>query len=1140
MAILGESFYNYVKKQIDVRQNKLSLQDRNDDILKYITSKTSFLRLTSGVDINKEVAKNLGVPNLDGSGLAKQYVLEAARFKSNPNNVNPDFTSGVGYTSEEFGNNFTTSYGFNSDPNFGLIPPPGLISATINTLNRGTIREATINLICHNLYQFKIINALFLKLKYSLLLEWGHTLYFDSNTSNIQLSTPINIPNLSKNFLTGMTSDDILSEIEENRNKSCGNYDAFFGVVKNFNWELQENGSYNVMINAISQGDVIESLKVNSNLAPEVASKASISGVDENMYKKSTLHYILGRIMRVIMDTNPVDGFKTASDSNALNTDTISSITDLKYGYKEFDDTGNTGAVSNSLTYREGIQITFPKLQLDADGNATPQRYIKLGTLLRLIESFLLYYNKNTTDNSTSPSVFYINHGFNDGENECITCPRHVSVDPLTCVIPISEQVASGEALNNQVTYFYTQTKSVQEFFPYIVPGSEQTDSNGNTTAAATIIEYEKPGPVETLDDNIVDDELIKKLNKKIITSVTDSQGNIIPDPAGGSNGFGQDYIGKDLDLFRINLNTLKQYAWAAIPKQQIYVGYTEIKKEEKITTENIRGGTFKDVDDSFRTGGEGKGREYIGQTMHIYVNINKIIDILDNNIDSNGNVTVYNFLTQLLNEISQAMGCINKFDLDYNEATNTFSVIDTAVFPLKYQNLEKAKTAKFNINLLKESNSGGGSFVTNFGLKSDVFGQISNAIAIGAQGNGNTLGSNSTPISNFNTGLTDRIITYKQNPNSKTTEAGSWAERNPTAFEKYSQYIYLLTNAGSDQAITTSDIDFYRSFLVDLFNYDLGYYTENNQIPGTGFIPLNLHLTMDGLSGMRQYQTFDIDETLLPNEYNDRLKFITTTITHKIDTKGWETTINSLGVPKNNKERKSVDQNTPKVKPKPKPKTTETNINAPAPANPISIDTSNINSNIRKAIVEEAQKYFNLPSRGESPAFVGFTPDSFEADLKSVGWYADGGTSKTHWCNWFTMLCWRNAYVNLAKTDPAIANINSTYFDNWKITRENKTITAGVPRTFSNMLNKGYAEQLVVGQTVFYPGDMVIYSNGQSLSGRNHIGLCIDFDPTTRRIKTIGGNESNRVRFRDWFKVDEFNTGWRNRVSAVVRVITP
>ena len=152
MAILGESFKEYVRKQINVRQDKLSLRDKDNDILRYITSKTSFLRLSSGVNISQTVTQNLGVIGLENNLLAKKYVLFSSRF-------NNELTSNIGYSSEAF----NTSYGFNSDTNYGLVPPPGLITATINTLNRGTIREATINLVCHNLYQFKIINALFLK-----------------------------------------------------------------------------------------------------------------------------------------------------------------------------------------------------------------------------------------------------------------------------------------------------------------------------------------------------------------------------------------------------------------------------------------------------------------------------------------------------------------------------------------------------------------------------------------------------------------------------------------------------------------------------------------------------------------------------------------------------------------------------------------------------------------------------------------------------------------------------------------------------------------------------------------------------------------------------------------------------------------
>jgi hypothetical protein len=49
----------------------------------------------------------------------------------------------------------------------------------------------------------------------------------------------------------------------------------------------------------------------------------------------------------------------------------------------------------------------------------------------------------------------------------------------------------------------------------------------------------------------------------------------------------------------------------------------------------------------------------------------------------------------------------------------------------------------------------------------------------------------------------------------------------------------------------------------------------------------------------MKIYQTFNIDDTLLPDEYKNRIRFIIRGISHKIDSKGWETSIETLSVPK-------------------------------------------------------------------------------------------------------------------------------------------------------------------------------------------------------------------------------------------------
>jgi hypothetical protein len=55
----------------------------------------------------------------------------------------------------------------------------------------------------------------------------------------------------------------ILTQIEEYRDKYCGNYDGMLGKISNFSWTFNQDGSYDVDLTVISWGDVIESLKSN-------------------------------------------------------------------------------------------------------------------------------------------------------------------------------------------------------------------------------------------------------------------------------------------------------------------------------------------------------------------------------------------------------------------------------------------------------------------------------------------------------------------------------------------------------------------------------------------------------------------------------------------------------------------------------------------------------------------------------------------------------------------------------------------------------------------------------------------------------------------------------------------------------------
>ena len=68
---------------------------------------------------------------------------------------------------------------------------------------------------------------------------------------------------------------------------------------------------------------------------------------------------------------------------------------------------------------------------------------------------------------------------------------------------------------------------------------------------------------------------------------------------------------------------------------------------------------------------------------------------------------------------------------------------------------------------------------------------------------------------------------------------------------------------------------------------------------PNTGFIPFNMSITMDGLSGMKIYNKFNIDTRYLPSNYHETSEFLIKSIEHKIEHNKWLTTLESVIISK-------------------------------------------------------------------------------------------------------------------------------------------------------------------------------------------------------------------------------------------------
>ena len=266
MAIIGEELRGYVQSQITARQTLHGSGGtgtiRTPHQINLLNSNTSWIKLASGVSISgSNRLTELGLDtSLIGMELAKNNILFSGISKLTKSG--DQLIQQGGFLPREDNSSYT--YG-----SFGFSPMPGIISADIKTLTRGSLKKATVRLIANNKQQFNIIDLLYMRLGYTVLLEWGNSIFTNNGSDKEVLGNTL----IEDDFFESGGSNSYfkyLDNIESRRNKYNGNYDALLGKVSNFNWSFNPDGSYSIELTIISLGDVIESLKSNLSVNKEM------------------------------------------------------------------------------------------------------------------------------------------------------------------------------------------------------------------------------------------------------------------------------------------------------------------------------------------------------------------------------------------------------------------------------------------------------------------------------------------------------------------------------------------------------------------------------------------------------------------------------------------------------------------------------------------------------------------------------------------------------------------------------------------------------------------------------------------------------------------------------------------------------
>ena len=968
MNIVGENFPRKIVEQINIRQQKKGAKNRNPgsdpSLLVWQNANTGWVKMVSSVNINlneRLKASNNEMTNvlLPESQLAQQYVLFGGISEQGKGK------NGLRGGIDRDGSILSTSaYGLGG-LDFGLRPMPGITSFSIKTENRGSLKTATIGIKCYNRQQFDIINTLYLSLGYSVLIEWGNTMYYDNNEKFIKE----NPYSLADDFLTGnLKWNDISDKIRDKRLESCGNYDASLGKVVNFRWTVNRDLSYDITVTVRSIGDVIESLKMNA-LSGYIPLQSSLSQQTTSAFiqsgAKSFTEFILKNAVfvkqiydRLIHIQNGLDDIK----ARGILANILSESTFNPAAYTPDDLGQEAGGLFQWRGPRfEGLKQNVPNWENNWQGQidyalkedkGPEYKRSSFSTAEDAAEWWVNNWERAAL--SARPqrkiNVKYFPPGLNFSQTQQTQSPSQPGVvDQYKTFIQNAQNASSGlpsisppsseSSINIINQYAYTHDIGVLFYNTRISLDSNPVFQNGENVDAVKI-DFTSGGNLYP-QYYIRLGYFLQQLEENIILQLKNSDKN---NPS--------KIIKFDYD---INSNIILLYGrqLSANPNVCIFQRkYTLSDKQELIL--------FPQLNNFLLEGSGITYSSFYGKIMNSYFSMSYILEQIEANKSADtGVLTLIDLLTILTRGFNNSTGNYNKLTPTVDSETNIVKFIDDLILPdasaiLKTFPTSSIETSNipaefkmFGYYATPDPNKSLAGIVRDLSLTTTVSPNLANMITIGAQANGYVTGQDSTALSVMNYGLVDRVKEEwiePTNPNSSypnpsnvqpfiapltpSGESNNFintiapgfniasniqtqvTQSAPTLESKYKDVIAQFNRfiqEMKDNIWNQDDINAFTNSIQSFAEYDQAKLTLNQRqtnaslsSPSIGFLPFDLTLIIDGLSGMKVYQKYIADTEFLPSNYPQSLEFLIKGITHEIKDNQWITTLESLAVPKN------------------------------------------------------------------------------------------------------------------------------------------------------------------------------------------------------------------------------------------------
>ena len=918
MSIFREPFAPAIKGQLEARQNLIGKESLTSQDIAYLNSKTAWIQLRSSVDIEYQ-------GRVSADGLATDNVLLGGALLSGNQQRQGIGTKGLGVYDTSIYNKSLNII----EPNvLGLRPMPGITNLSIQNKGAyGSLRQATVTFQCWDIKQLEMLEMLYMRPGYTLLLEWGWLPYINNDG---RLSDRL----FQDTLFFGRKDVNLQKYLADLRGlslKSNGNYDAIFGYVMNYNWKYRMDGGYDCSTEIISTGEVLESLKIN-------ASGASVSSTSSGTLL-STEKYSNVEDIQKEYRRNLLTGIISETYALAL--------------LKQTSENGVGSFTYDNQVYKKSGTVDFARLEIEletegifsgddaasaknpggehADGSILDQEtnvYITLDSFVKLLNDFALLENGNISDASGPNGKNIITLSVHNRPNsvdagKALTClyhPLQISVDPRVCIIrnDLFEKTIQGISIAPP-----SDTKEDVKILPVkpnpvydgIIKNLKSIrDRNGSENEfKAELAKITSKGALAGISDAyynkynetffnflIGDDFKSSSLNRFNAFEPFSSLGIVKDDVFYDENDFVR-WTDNLLDKVNTNdqLNSYYFRQYTDITPEKRKERSLQIAKDK--TTEQIE--TLDEAKEEINSSSPGYlstlnqlpkyyhsgNADPFAYHGNIYLNLRLLYNLAtstDLESEDPGEKQVINLMTyikDILTYVQNSIGNVNNFEVVIED--NVGYIVDVNNVPGK-----EVVPFTFEVGSKK-------SILRNISLESQIFSDQSTIIAISAQSDAGKLGLENSSMIAYNTGIRDRMISKKDNPVASNTSKEQQSAGFTLALTDLSELFSSMDRGfGFDSELQVDDIDKYKKALTDIIVFFTSQYKADNKYKS--ILPTKLSLTTDGIGGLIIGNIFNIDKTFTPQGYKGNkgvgidLQYIITNIKQEVGSNGQWTTI--------------------------------------------------------------------------------------------------------------------------------------------------------------------------------------------------------------------------------------------------------